>query len=98
MYLLKELKTPDERYQAIHGFDESQARGRPTENLELYANIPEKIKDYEILSKTYSRLSKQLEILKNLRNLLCSDWPRRGIYEFLKVAYSSPPALDFNTL
>ena len=94
MYLWRELKTPDERYAEIYGFDESKARGRPTEHLEEYANIQENIKDYEDASQTYGQLTLQIETLTNLRDLLSSGWSRVGIYEFLRDAYDTPPTLD----
>jgi hypothetical protein len=98
MYLLKELKSPDERYQEIYGFDESHARGRPTENLEEHANIPENIKDYEATIQLDKRITTQVETLTKLHDLLQSNWSREGIYEFLRDGYDNPPAINIGVL
>ena len=61
LYLMNETKTPLERYQEIHGFDESQARGRPQPRLPQFGNIEESNKDVENILQTWRQTTTQLE-------------------------------------
>ena len=66
---MKELKSPVERFQEIHGFDESQARGRPCETLPKYGNVPE-INKEEVIPVTYSRITGTINKLKVFRIII----------------------------
>ena len=69
LYLIREVKSPVERFQEIHGFDESQARGRPCETLPKYGNIPE-INKEKVIPVTYSRITRNINKLKVFRIII----------------------------
>lgn len=55
--------SPAERYQQIHGFDESQARGRPCKELPTFGNIPEENKDVEEVLQAWREIETALKRL-----------------------------------
>jgi Mitochondrial ribosomal protein S25 len=67
---MQEMKPPTERYQEIHGFDESQARGRPCETLPEYGNIPEVNKEVHNILQTWNEITTELNSLIHHRQLL----------------------------
>src|SRR5436853_3220740 len=64
LYLMKETKAPTERYHEIHGFDESQARGRPQGKFPQFGNIQEVNEDVEKILKIWREITTELD--KNL--------------------------------
>jgi Mitochondrial ribosomal protein S25 len=58
---MNEVKTPTQRYQEIHGFDESQARGRPQQRLPQYGNIQEVNKDVDKILQTWREITTELD-------------------------------------
>lgn len=70
LYLMNELKSPAERYQEIHGFDESQARGRPAPSLPKYGNIAETNPEAESMLQKWYEMGDQLVDLEHQRDLL----------------------------
>jgi hypothetical protein len=60
---MREANSPVEQFQEIHGFDESQARGRPCETLPKYGNIPE-INNEEEIPSTYARVTRDMKKLE----------------------------------
>jgi hypothetical protein len=67
---MKETKTPPERYQEIHGFDESQARGRPQPQLPQFGNIQERNKDVENILQKWRQLTIELDGYLHYRKAL----------------------------
>jgi hypothetical protein len=67
---MQEVKPPTERYAEIHGFDESQARGRPCETLPEYGNIPEVNKEVDNILQTWNEITADLNNLLNHRQVL----------------------------
>jgi hypothetical protein len=67
---MKEMKTPPERYQEIHGFDESQARGRPQPQLPQFGNIQERNKDVENILQNWRQLTTELDGYLHYRKAL----------------------------
>jgi hypothetical protein len=61
MYLMRETKPPTQRYQEIHGFDESKARGRPCSSLPPFGNIPEPNRDVDNILRTWNNITGELE-------------------------------------
>ncbi len=64
LYLMKETKAPTVRYHEIHGFDESQARGRPQGKFPQFGNIQEVNEDVEKIIETWREITTELD--KNL--------------------------------
>ena len=69
LYLMREVKSSVERFEEIHGFDESQARGRPCETLPKYGNVPEINKEKEIPTR-YIQITRNIIKLKVFRIIL----------------------------
>ena len=69
MYLMREIKSPVERFREIHGFDESQARGRPCETLPKYGNIPE-VNSEGVLPWRYTRITREINRLQIYRTII----------------------------
>jgi hypothetical protein len=64
---MKEIKSPAQRYEEIHGFDESQARGRPCTKLPKCGNIPEDCEDaVREMYQTWTQLTTQRQSLETL--------------------------------
>lgn len=61
LYLMNETKPPTERYREIHGFDESQARGRPQPRLPQFGNIQEVNKDVDNILRTWREITTELD-------------------------------------
>lgn len=67
------MKPPTERYAAIHGFDETQARGRPCESLPEYGNIQEANKEVDNILQTWDEITTELDKLLNHRQALRNE-------------------------
>jgi len=60
---MRETKSPVDRYKEIHGFDESEARGRPLETLPRYGNIQEVNEDVDRILRTWNEITTELDNL-----------------------------------
>lgn len=69
---MQETKPPTRRYQEIHGFDESKARGRPCSSLPPFGNIPEPNRDVDNILRTWSNITGELENTLREREFLRS--------------------------
>jgi Mitochondrial ribosomal protein S25 len=70
MYLMKETKPPTQRYEEIHGFDESNARGQPCSTLPPFGNIPEPRNHVEKILATWNETQRSLETSLKQRQFL----------------------------
>jgi seryl-tRNA synthetase len=70
---MRETKAPPQRYQEIHGFDESGARGRPCRELPPFGNIQEPNKDVDKILNTWEQITSDLENTLQQRKLLRSQ-------------------------
>jgi hypothetical protein len=74
---MKETKPPTQRYEEIHGFDESNARGQPCSTLPLFGNIPEPRNHVERILVTWNEIQRSLETTLKQRQFL-RNRPRAG--------------------
>lgn len=89
LYLMKETKAPTKRYHEIHGFDESQARGRPQPRLPQFGNIQEVNKDVENILRTWRQITTELDGFLHHRRALKD--------EVAKIKENTTPLTDQQT-
>jgi hypothetical protein len=70
---MSEEKTPPERYREIHGFDESQARGKSLRKLPKFGNIQEVNPDVDRILDTWKTMNSHLTALQGTYQALSKE-------------------------